>query len=105
MIAIKHQYGPDKNEMLSSLNRVKEQLKNAGVSSLALFGPTARDEAGPKSDVDVMVELSVDPDIFNIGKIQDILEEAIPFKVDLVLKDSLQAEIRSQVEKDAVYVI
>jgi len=101
----KLQCAPNKEKVLSALCRVEQRLKNAGVSSLAVFGSTARDQAGPTSDVDVMAELSIKPDIFNLGKIQDILEEVIPFKVDFVLKKSLRDEIRLRAEKDAIYVI
>jgi predicted nucleotidyltransferase/DNA-binding XRE family transcriptional regulator len=97
--------GPKKQDVLRSLRKVKAQLKAAGVASLALFGSTARGDAGPESDVDIMVDLSIAPSIANIAKVQDLLDEAIGHKVDFTLRDSLRGEVLAQAEREAIYVI
>jgi hypothetical protein len=46
-----------KNETLKLLQAHKSELaKQFGVIKLALFGSTARDAAGPNSDVDILIE-------------------------------------------------
>ena len=44
-------------DVLRTLRAEQQNLRERfGVESLALFGSVARDEAGPDSDVDVLVE-------------------------------------------------
>jgi uncharacterized protein len=45
-----------RDEVLTTLAHHQATLKTLGVKSLALFGSVARDEASPKSDVDIVVE-------------------------------------------------
>ena len=97
--------GPDKEEILGSLRRVSDRLKEAGVTSLVLFGSTARGEAGPKSDIDIGYEVGGAPDLFTIGKIEDILQELFSHKVDLVRLKNLRGDVRSSAEKDMIHVI
>jgi predicted nucleotidyltransferase len=45
-----------RNEAIGFLSSHRQELaERFGVSSLALFGSVARDEAGPDSDVDILV--------------------------------------------------
>ena len=48
-----------RDEALRLLAAHREEIARFGVKSLAIFGSVARDEAGPDSDVDVLVEFSV----------------------------------------------
>ncbi|MDH5259025.1 MAG: nucleotidyltransferase domain-containing protein, partial [Gammaproteobacteria bacterium] len=44
-----------KDNVLETLTRLKPELvKRFGVTRLALFGSTVRDEAGPDSDIDIV---------------------------------------------------
>ena len=46
-----------RDEALRLLSDRKAELRQRfGVNSIAIFGSTARDEAGPNSDIDVLVE-------------------------------------------------
>ena len=46
-----------RDEAIRILSERKSELqKRFGVKSIAIFGSTARNEAGPESDVDVLVE-------------------------------------------------
>lgn len=44
-----------RDEALSIIRAHEAELRAMGVESLELFGSVARDEAGPESDVDVLV--------------------------------------------------
>lgn len=97
--------GPEKEEVLSNLKKVSERLKKIGVTKLVLFGSTARGEAGPKSDIDIGFEVGGTPDIFTIGKIEDLIQDLFPYKVDLVRLKNLKKEVRATAEKDMIHVI
>ena len=51
-----------RDKVLEFLSSHRQELENRfGVCSLALFGSVARDEAGPESDIDVLIEFRETP--------------------------------------------
>jgi uncharacterized protein len=72
-----------RHEALEVLREHREELRALGVKEIYLFGSVARDEAGPKSDVDVLVELSR-PMGWEFFDIQEALELWFGRKVDLL---------------------
>ena len=45
-------------ELLEKLRELKPWLEEQGIVNVCLFGSYARDEAGPDSDVDLLVDVS-----------------------------------------------
>jgi predicted nucleotidyltransferase len=94
-----------RNEALRLLKAASPRLKAAGVGSLYLFGSTARDEAGPDSDVD----LFFDPaharlSLFDVMEVRDIAQEEVGLPVDLCTRSSLHPGMRADIEAEAVRV-
>ena len=52
-------HDPERERIIALLRAHAEDIRGRGVTRLALFGSTARGEAGPSSDVDLLIE--VDP--------------------------------------------
>jgi len=75
-----------------------------GVRSLSLFGSVARDEDGPASDVDLLVEFDRPVGYFGLFALQDHLESLLGCKVDLGTSDSLKRRIRDRVMGECVRV-
>jgi len=75
-----------------------------GVRRLALFGSTARDEAQPDSDVDILVEFEGKADSSRYFGLLFYLEDKLGCPLDLVTDKALRPELRPFVEKDAIYV-
>lgn len=75
-----------------------------GVTRLALFGSTARDEARPDSDVDVVVSFDGPATSQRYFGVQFYLEDALGCPVDLVTEKALRRELRPFVEREAVNV-
>jgi len=75
-----------------------------GVKSLSLFGSFARDEAGPESDVDLLVEFYEPPGLSEYMGLKFLLEEKLGRKVDLVMKGALKPCALPQVEAEAIHV-
>jgi predicted nucleotidyltransferase len=94
-----------RDEALRLLAEHREELAAMGADSLSLFGSVARDEAGPDSDVDVLIDLNRGLDLFDLGGIQVRLEEILGCKVDLVMPDAMRPRLREVVLKDAVRAI
>ncbi len=92
-------------EALAILSRHRAELEQQfGVASLALFGSVARDEAGPNSDVDVLVEFRETPGLSEYMRFKWWLEERLGRRVDLVMKGALKDWARSVVEAEAIRV-
>lgn len=92
-------------EVLSILKSKREELQRLGVCSLALFGSVARNEAGPRSDVDLLVEIERPMGLFGLLRIQDFIEQLLGVHVDLVTKEAVLEELKDDILEDAVSVI
>lgn len=71
---------------------------------MALFGSLARDEASRDSDVDLLVELNPPYTFDRYIQVKFFLEDLLQMPVDLVMRETLKPLIRSEVEKEAIYV-
>jgi predicted nucleotidyltransferase len=77
--------------------RSTELAEKYGVKSLSLFGSVSRDEAGPDSDVDLLVEFDRPVGYFGLFALQDHLESLLGCKIDLGTPNSLKPRIRASV--------
>jgi predicted nucleotidyltransferase len=93
-----------RDEALRLLAEHRDELVAMGAGSLSLFGSVARDEAGPNSDIDILIELDRQLDLFDLGRIQVRLEEILGLRVDLVMPDGLRPRLRDRVLAEAVRV-
>nr|WP_320116173.1 nucleotidyltransferase family protein [uncultured Desulfuromonas sp.] len=94
-----------KQRVLELLAQSKRELQDRyGVSRLALFGSTARDEAGSNSDIDVLVAFDDPATSKRYFGVQFYLEDLLGRPVDLVTEKALRAELRSSIEQERVDV-
>lgn len=77
-------------------------LGRFGASNLAVFGSVARDQAGPGSDVDLLVDLPDGASLFDRAELKTALEELLLTRVDLIRRRNLKPAIKAIVESDAV---
>lgn len=90
---------------LQILTRAKPELaRRYGVVRLALFGSTVRDEAGPDSDVDIVVSFDGPATSQKYFGVQFYLEDTLGCQVDLVTEKALRPELRPYIEREAVSV-
>ena len=79
----------------------KEEL---GIERIGLFGSFARNEAGPASDIDIIITLTK-PDLFLYSTISRQLETVFGRRVDLISsKSHFPESFKEQIEKEVVYV-
>lgn len=90
-------------EALAILQAHREELRQRHVKSLALFGSVARDEAGPNSDVDLLVEFDGTPvGLFAYSALQRYLTELLGRPVDLVTRTGLKPRLRDRILGEAI---
>lgn len=94
-----------KNDVLNTLRTHQTEFRGQyHVKSLSLFGSVARDEAGPDSDVDLLVEFSQPVGLFQFIGLQQRLESLLGCKVDLGTLRSLKSRIKDHVLQEAIRV-
>ncbi|HHP7232002.1 MAG TPA: nucleotidyltransferase family protein [Xenococcaceae cyanobacterium] len=94
-----------RDRALSILNNHHTELQNLGIKSLELFGSVARDEARPDSDIDFLVEFSIEASLFDLFRVRHYLEDLLGCSVDLGTKDALREHLREPIFKDVIRVI
>ncbi len=94
-----------REEVVERLRACSREIESRfGVRRLELFGSHARDEAGPGSDVDLLVEFSGLPTFDGYMGLAEYLEALLGERVDLVTAGSLKPRIRPYVERDLIRV-
>ena len=66
--------------------------KKNGLDSIAVFGSYARNEAGPESDVDIMIDGGNYTGLFAFMAIKDQFEQALGKNVDLITKTAIEED-------------
>lgn len=90
---------------LTTLRKIKPILmQQFGVTQLALFGSTARDEASETSDVDILVAFDGIATSERYFGVQFSLEDSLNCPVDLVTDKALRPQLRPFIEQDAIDV-
>lgn len=94
-----------KDETLKLLTQHKPELiRLFGITDLALFGSTVRDEARPDSDIDVLVSFDGPATSKRYFGVQFYLEDLLGCPVDLVTDKALRPQLRPYVEASAIHV-
>ena len=94
-----------KDETLKLLREHKPVLvERFGVTSLALFGSTVRNQAEDGSDIDILVGFDGPADWRRYFGAQFYIEDLLGRPVDLVTDKALRRELRPYVEAEAVCV-
>ena len=93
-----------RDEALAVLRAHQTDLERFGIKSLALFGSVARDEAGPESDLDLLLEFEGAATYDRYMGLKLYLEDLLGSRVDLVMRKALKARMLPSVEREAVHV-
>lgn len=95
----------DKEQALTLLRAHKTVLvQRFGVVDIALFGSTARGEAVPDSDLNILVRFDGPATSACYFGVQFYLEDLTGLPIDLVTDKALRPELRPYVEREAIHV-
>ena len=71
---------------------------------IAIFGSYARGNAGPASDIDILVRFARKKSLFSLVRIEDELARALRVKVDLVTENAVSPYLADAIYRDAVVI-
>ncbi|MCA2693384.1 MULTISPECIES: nucleotidyltransferase family protein [unclassified Microcystis] len=74
------------------------------ILELGLFGSYVRGEQTKDSDVDILVEFSQVPTLFDLVEVEYLISDKLGLPVDLIDKKSLKAALREQILNETVYL-
>ena len=95
----------NRQQAIETLSKLKPELvKRFGVTRLALFGSTVRDEAKPESDIDIVVAFDGPATSAKYFGVQFYLEDVLGAPIDLVTEKAIRPELRPFIEREAVNV-
>ena len=92
-------------DILDTLMSLKSDLRvSFHVNEIGVFGSVIRGEQNDSSDIDVLVGLDKEADLFDLIGLSQFLEERLHNKVDVVPQSALRPELREQVLREVRYV-
>ena len=94
-----------RQQVIETLAAHGEELRSLGLLSLSPFGSTARDDARPDSDVDILVVVIRPMGLFGLMAIQERVEDLLQRKVDLVTRTGIHPALRERILAEAVDVV
>ena len=83
-----------RDELLARLRDLKPWFEDHGIIRVRVFGSHARDEAGPDSDVDLLVEFAETPSLLSMIGLERSLGEKLGCQVDLATERGLKPRAR-----------
>jgi predicted nucleotidyltransferase len=95
-----------RSEVIVRLKEVEPAIRARGGQPLYLFGPHARDEAGPDSDIDVFIDKDKSR-LFGFDEFMDIyflLQEQLGERVDYGTRECLSPALRAEIEREAIRI-
>jgi uncharacterized protein len=95
-----------RDETLRRLRAHEADFRAAGVAALYLFGSTARDEAGPDSDVDLFMDVAAEQRMtfFDQLDIEALASAELGLKVELSTRAGLHPLVLEDVKTYAIAV-
>jgi predicted nucleotidyltransferase len=93
-------------EALKKLRSFAGPLRARGATSLYLFGSTARNKAGAKSDLDLFIDYNPRGkfNAFDLVASKRLLQRGLGVGVDLTTRKGLHPLIRKRIEAEATRV-
>jgi predicted nucleotidyltransferase len=95
-----------RDQIISALKGYQSELQRMGVESMSLFGSIARDQAGPESDIDLLVryDRKARVSLLDVIRIENHLARLLGRHVQLVSDPIKRARVRERVEAERIHV-
>ena len=88
-------------ELQTKRREILDVAARHGARNVRLFGSTARGEARPDSDIDLLVEMDADRSLLDLVGLGQDLEALLAHKVDVLTDASLHPALRDRILAEA----
>ena len=96
----------DKKHIADLIRDHEPEIRALGIRSLGLFGSFIRDEPRQESDVDLLYEFEVGKaTLKNFSELQELLEEVLRRKIELVPRKYLSPYIGPHILKEVELIL
>jgi len=90
--------------IMKTLNQHRKEIQKYGVRQIGLFGSFSTNNQHRKSDIDILVEFKRGKKTFdNYMELKFFLEKQLGRSVDLVIKEAVKLELKSNILKSVRY--
>lgn len=91
--------------VIAVLREHEGELRRQGVTHAALFGSVARGEAGPDSDLDIMVEIdpAAEVNLYDYVGITQFIGDLFAGRADVSDREMLIEPVRREAEREAIF--
>lgn len=86
----------------SKRNDILRLAAEHGASQIRVFGSAARGEAGPTSDIDLLVRMDQGRSLLDLIELSQELESVLHRKVDILTDEGLSPYLRQRILGEAV---
>jgi uncharacterized protein len=92
----------NREHALNILRGLRAPFAARGIAHAAIFGSVARSKEDVLSDIDILVTPADGArlDLFDLGGIQSVLEEAFGSEVDVVVSPVRRGKLRAAIARD-----
>lgn len=94
----------NREQVIAKLRAHERQLREAGLVRLSLFGSTARGEAGPDSDIDLLAafDRSRRISLLDVIHVENQIADLLGERVDLMVEGTLKPYLEKKVDLEAI---
>jgi uncharacterized protein len=94
----------NRETVITALRAHESELRAAGVVRLSLFGSTARGEARPDSDIDLLAAFDNARrlPLLDVIRIENQISDLLGHAVDLIEEGTLKPRVRHSVDREAM---
>lgn len=86
----------------SKRNDILRLASQYGASHVRVFGSLARGEAGPSSDIDLLVQMEEGRSLLDLIELSQELESVLQRKVDILTDDGLSPYLKERIQAEAI---
>jgi predicted nucleotidyltransferase len=97
---------PTLDEVMTSLQRLKQRLRARGIVGVAVFGSRARGDHRPESDLDLLVDVQPNTrfSLLDLVGVSQAIGDELGVPANMFMRRSLDPEVADSIRPDIIEV-